>query len=303
MRIPRLRFNPKEQATGDNDSWSEIADRLVNLILQGKDLTPKKINKEIDDIDGLITFDGNSITLLNEDGDLIVRDRGSRSESLGAVIRKLGRITKRHQLENYYVPKKYHTGHIPKHHQSSHTHKPKQMGLWGGDSGFSSGSSYGGSWKSKKSEPYIPPPPKLAFGGVVIRDDGMVMVVEPANHWTGVIWTMPKGGIDEGETPEECALREVWEETGWHAEILGKIDGKYKGTASITEYFLMKPIGVQGDWQFKGTKKEETWRVEFVPYECARLLVSSSHKLASERDVSVLDKGYKMWLKLKRQGI
>ena len=26
-------------------------------------------------------------------------------------------------------------------------------------------------------------------------------------------WQMPQGGIDEGETPEEAALRELWEET------------------------------------------------------------------------------------------
>ncbi len=34
-------------------------------------------------------------------------------------------------------------------------------------------------------------------------------------------WEFPGGGIDEGETPEEAALRELEEETGLKAEISG----------------------------------------------------------------------------------
>ncbi len=31
---------------------------------------------------------------------------------------------------------------------------------------------------------------------------------------TDMDWQMPQGGIDAGETPQEAALRELWEETG-----------------------------------------------------------------------------------------
>ena len=30
-------------------------------------------------------------------------------------------------------------------------------------------------------------------------------------------WVLPKGKLDDGETPREAAVREVWEETGWQA--------------------------------------------------------------------------------------
>ena len=33
-------------------------------------------------------------------------------------------------------------------------------------------------------------------------------------------WTLPKGKVDPDETPEECALREVREETGFRCELV-----------------------------------------------------------------------------------
>lgn len=44
----------------------------------------------------------------------------------------------------------------------------------------------------------------------------------PENGW----WTMPGGGMEWGESPEQTALRELEEETGLHARI-GPILGVY----------------------------------------------------------------------------
>src|SRR3712207_8188058 len=51
------------------------------------------------------------------------------------------------------------------------------------------------------------------YGGVVMDDAGRVLVREPRNHFSGYVWTFPKGHPDPGETPEEAARREVFEET------------------------------------------------------------------------------------------
>ncbi|CAE8608888.1 unnamed protein product [Polarella glacialis] len=40
--------------------------------------------------------------------------------------------------------------------------------------------------------------------------------------WKGDKWTYPRGKINEGENEEECAVREVWEETG--VDISGQIE-------------------------------------------------------------------------------
>ncbi|MEP3208565.1 MAG: NUDIX domain-containing protein [Maribacter sp.] len=52
-------------------------------------------------------------------------------------------------------------------------------------------------------------PLEIAAGGVVTNKEGKVLFIYRNDKWD-----LPKGKIDKGETIEECALREVEEETG-----------------------------------------------------------------------------------------
>ena len=47
-------------------------------------------------------------------------------------------------------------------------------------------------------------------GGVVVNAEGRVLLV--SQH--GTSWSLPKGHLEEGETPLEAAQREIHEETG-----------------------------------------------------------------------------------------
>ncbi|UYQ94258.1 NUDIX domain-containing protein [Chitinophaga horti] len=55
-----------------------------------------------------------------------------------------------------------------------------------------------------------------AGGGLVTNPAGDVLMIFRRNKWD-----LPKGKWDDGETIEECALREVREETGLHSVTLG----------------------------------------------------------------------------------
>jgi putative (di)nucleoside polyphosphate hydrolase len=55
-------------------------------------------------------------------------------------------------------------------------------------------------------------PYRPCAGICLTRPDGRVWVGERLDR-PGA-WQMPQGGIDPGETPEDAARRELWEETG-----------------------------------------------------------------------------------------
>lgn len=50
--------------------------------------------------------------------------------------------------------------------------------------------------------------------GVVVIVDGKVLLIKRRNVHGAGTWSTPGGHIDFGETPEDCAVREVKEETG-----------------------------------------------------------------------------------------
>ncbi|KFN03834.1 NUDIX hydrolase [Bacillus clarus] len=59
-------------------------------------------------------------------------------------------------------------------------------------------------------------------------------------------WSVPSGGKEEGETLEEYCVREVWEETGYHVEVVDKIYEKKGITYGVpvhVHYYFVKQIG------------------------------------------------------------
>ena len=65
-----------------------------------------------------------------------------------------------------------------------------------------------------------------------------------------ILWSLPKGHIEEGETPQEAAIREVAEETGINSEIsreLGVIDFWFMASGKrihkTVHHYLFKEVG------------------------------------------------------------
>jgi len=58
-----------------------------------------------------------------------------------------------------------------------------------------------------------------AAGGIVVRGSGSEAEVLLVHRPQYDDWTFPKGKVESGESDEECAVREVEEETGLHCAL------------------------------------------------------------------------------------
>lgn len=103
----------------------------------------------------------------------------------------------------------------------------------------------------------------VAAGGVVTNPEGKVLFIYRNDKWD-----LPKGKIDKGETLEECAIREVMEETG--------VKGLKIQNFLRTTYHVFKRNGVYKlkevhwyamrtsyDGKLKGEKKEGIVKVKW----------------------------------------
>ena len=113
--------------------------------------------------------------------------------------------------------------------------------------------------KRRKKKPPAKTPGKgpvhkeVSAGGVVYRrvDDGIEVVLASRRTRRGELaWGLAKGGIEEGESHEEAAVREVQEETGLTAEIEASLgETKYfyvwedTRIRKTVHFFLMRHTG------------------------------------------------------------
>jgi 8-oxo-dGTP pyrophosphatase MutT (NUDIX family) len=87
-------------------------------------------------------------------------------------------------------------------------------------------------------------------GGVVHRSEGERVEILLVHRRSPLLWALPKGTPDSGESIEETALRETREETGIQVEIespLGSISYFFVRDRirfhKMVHFFLMSPVG------------------------------------------------------------
>jgi 8-oxo-dGTP pyrophosphatase MutT (NUDIX family) len=95
---------------------------------------------------------------------------------------------------------------------------------------------------------------EFSAGGLVIDDEGRVLLIRARDLRNRPVWTLPKGTLMTGETSAEAALREVREETGWRCELVRELEAVtywfQRGGERIRKtvrWFLMRPVEKEGD--------------------------------------------------------
>ncbi|MHB8510795.1 MAG: NUDIX hydrolase [Actinomycetota bacterium] len=101
-------------------------------------------------------------------------------------------------------------------------------------------------------------------GGIVFDVAGRIALLRTNDAEGSPRWSLPKGALEKGETVQEAAIREVLEETGLEADIIGEAgvidywfvwkpdDARYH---KFVHYFVMRATG--GDFANRDAEAEE----------------------------------------------
>ena len=116
-----------------------------------------------------------------------------------------------------------------------------------------------------------------AAGGIIVRGGRVLLVHRPKYD----DWTLPKGKLDDGESWEEAAVRELREETSLECEI-GEEAGRtyyvdHEGREKEVRYFWITATG-------EPAPQNEIDELRWVPLD------EAAHVLSYERDVELLSR-------------
>jgi 8-oxo-dGTP diphosphatase len=110
-----------------------------------------------------------------------------------------------------------------------------------------------------------------AAGGIVVREGpvGLELLVVHRPKYRD--WSFPKGKAEPGESDEECAVREVEEETGLVCELLDELPSTHyadsQGRPKRVRYWRMRPEA--GELVFRHEVDDARW---LAPAEAPALL-------------------------------
>lgn len=119
---------------------------------------------------------------------------------------------------------------------------------------------------------------RVVVATVILNKKKEIMMCE--HIWIDDAWQFPQGEIEEGETPEQTVMRELWEELGTKKfVILDKINepikyhfphylrDKYQMDGNTQHFFLLYYYGDDDEIRFDNQEKPEFKAIKWVPFD------------------------------------
>jgi len=94
----------------------------------------------------------------------------------------------------------------------------------------------------------------LGVAARAIRNERILLVKEAQGRFKNK-WGLPKGSVDEGETPEDAVIRELTEETGANGSIIGLSAVRSTISRNKPAVFLCYDVNVNDD-ELSSTSEE-----------------------------------------------
>lgn len=121
---------------------------------------------------------------------------------------------------------------------------------------------------------------------IIVRDGKILLSHELNSGW----WLIPGGGQEEGETPEDCVIREVEEETGVLVRPIKQflVMHEYYEEYLYTSYYFVCEVTGNGRMNLTDAEKRRGVQPEWIPLQDAIDLFSKHESYA---DVSEAKRG------------
>ena len=142
----------------------------------------------------------------------------------------------------------------------------------------------------------IPTSEEISAGGLVVSksDPTKVALICHRNRGGGRDWCLPKGHLEDGESLEQTAIREISEETGLTGEIiakLGEINYSFKAEGKrikkTVHHYLLKEV--DGALSAEGDPTGEVLEVRWFDLEeLVEVLAHENEKKMAQKALELL---------------
>ncbi|KAK9364920.1 Dcp2, box A domain-containing protein [Lipomyces kononenkoae] len=133
---------------------------------------------------------------------------------------------------------------------------------------------------------------RVPVRGVIILNKKMDKCILVKGWKTSASWGFPKGKINQGESDEDCAVREVVEETGYDVSALLKKQDYIELTMREQQVRLYVVVGVPMDTVFRPQTRKEISKIEWFSLNSLPTFNKADTPATTENGVNSAKKFY-----------